>query len=438
MKLLLESTIREIGPDPLQFLSMNYIPNGSFVSIGYIKDDEIKFGPTSKKYITPENDRQLTKWIEDLQPSKFRDALMDFQNSERYQQALTGKVKTAPFDFKGGDCHVIKINRFIMNWRNGKSLASWYKKRSDKEDQVRAKYGFGGIDDEYAPDDWRRKYGGTGIKRQLKATGRQGNRYKDELMDTGFYANVDDPNKLAIRLIENPAASQDPVWYFVDGEGNIEILNNELMGFLAFAYKGSRVKQVADAIIDINEDEKAFLEELHNIPNWNKQERTQLFDKILYFTGTSLDQYGNKEPFTWLNKQVIIKTFPYLTRKINDIITEFIKISASEIENMNDKLRLELTESQMRNCRRIPQLFDVYTPSNYKRKLYEAEQRGYIRSNRLNEDYMDDEIEYEVSYYDYDGVYQTVTIMAYSESDAREKAYNDYYDIDEIISIEEI
>ena len=51
---------------------------------------------------------------------------------------------------------------------------------------------------------------------------------------------------------------------------------------------------------------------------------------------------------------------------------------------------------------------------------------------------MDDELEYEVGYYDYDGVFQTVTIMAYDKADARQKAYDDYYDIDEIISIEEV
>lgn len=51
---------------------------------------------------------------------------------------------------------------------------------------------------------------------------------------------------------------------------------------------------------------------------------------------------------------------------------------------------------------------------------------------------MDDDTEYEVEYYDYDGVYQTITVMAHDKADAKEKAYNDYYDIDEIISIEEV
>lgn len=345
MKLLLESDARQIGSDPLKFLGLNYIPNGSFVSIGYIKDDEIKFGPTSQKRITPENDVLLTKWIEDLPPSKFRDILSDFQKSPKYQKALAGKSKTAPFDFAGGDCHIIKINRFIMHWRNGESLAKWYKKRSDKEDEVRARHGFGGIDDEYAPDDWRRKHGGIGIKRELSSAGNRGNVYRDEVMNTGFYANVNDPNKLAIRLIENPRASKKAVWLFVDGEGNVEELNNELMAFLAVAYKATRVKQVADAIIDINDDEKAFLEDLQNIPNWGKHEQTQLLDKILYFTGTSIDQYKNKEPFTWLNKDIIVKTFPYLTKEIDNIISRFVKVSAQEVEDMNDDLRLELSES---------------------------------------------------------------------------------------------
>lgn len=345
MKLLLESDPRTIGSNPLDFLGMNYIPNGSFVSIGYIKDDEIKFGPTTKKRITPENDERLTEWIESLEPSKFRDALIAFQNSKKYQDALAGIKKTAPFDFNGGDCHIIKINRFIMNWRNGESLGKWYKRRSDLEDKVRAKHGFGRFDDEYAEDDWRRKYGGTGIKREIKAKGRQGNRYGQEIMNTGFYSNLDNPNKISIRLIENPKAYKTAVWLFIDEDGNVEELNNELMGFLAFSYKAEKVKEVADAIIEINADEQAFLDDLHNIPNWDKEERTMLLDKILYFTGTTFDEFKNKEPFTWLNKDVIVNTFPYLSKEIDNIITRFVKVSAQEVDNMNDKERLELTES---------------------------------------------------------------------------------------------
>ena len=49
----------------------------------------------------------------------------------------------------------------------------------------------------------------------------------------------------------------------------------------------------------------------------------------------------------------------------------------------------------------------------------------------------DDEIEYVVGYYDYAGVYNEVTVMAYDRTSARITALEDYRDIDEIVSIEE-
>lgn len=392
MQLLLEAEDRKIGSNPFDFLMKNYIPNGSFVSIGYIKDDEIKFGPKTQKRINPENDAKLTDWIKRMQPSKFRDALIAFQESEKYQLALAGKAKTAPFDFAAGDCHVIKINRFIMNWRNAQSLAKWYGTRSEAEKKVRAKYGFGGMEDEYAPDDWRRKHGGIGINREIKAKGRQGNRYGDEINNSGFYANLDDPNKISIRLIENPRAYAEPVWLFVDSEGNIEDLDKELMGFLIYSYKAP-AKAVADAMVEISEDEKNFLAELQSIKNWGKHENTLLLNKILYFTGTTIREDGSKEPFTWLNKDVIAGndegiagTFPYLRRAIDNITNRFIQQDRKKLDNMNDKLKLELSESQMRNKRLYTsRYFDVYTPQNYKRKLNEQSKVSRRTARRLNE-----------------------------------------------------
>ena len=82
MKLLVESE-RKIGKNPFEFLSKNIIPSGSFVSIGYVNDHEISFGPKTRKKITPENDAELTRYIESLPESPFKTSLTNFQNSEK-------------------------------------------------------------------------------------------------------------------------------------------------------------------------------------------------------------------------------------------------------------------------------------------------------------------------------------------------------------------
>lgn len=447
MQILLEAEVkpRLIGGNPFNFMMQNYIPNGSFVSIGYIKDDEFKIGPTTQKRITPENDAKLTEWIKSLAPSKFRNALVDFQNSEKYQLALEGKVKTAPFFFVGGDCHVIKVNRFIMNWKNAEALAKWYGTRSDAEKKVRAKYGFGGPEDEYAEDDWRRKHGGIGINREIKAKGRQGNRYGDEIQNTGFYANLDNPNKLSIRLIENPKAYADPVWLLVDGEGNIEVLNNELMGFLISSYKAA-ARKVATSMEEISADEQAFLAELQSIKNWGKHENTLLLDKILYFTGTTIKEDGTKEPFTWLNKDIIagnddgvIGTFPYLRNAINKIVDRFIKQDTKTLEQKNKEELLKLTESQMRNKRRASLFFDIFTPENYKRKLNESltpkRKRSLNESLKPKRKRSLNESTFTVEYVNFDGDEDYIDVEAKSSAEAERKAIRMNPDIDEIIDV---
>lgn len=440
MQILLEAAGRQIGSNPFDFFMKNYIPNGAFVSIGYIKDDEIKIGPTTKKRITPENDAQLTEWIKKMNPSKFRDALIAFQNSEKYQMALEGKVKTAPFYFATGDCHIIKINRFIMHWRNGQSLAKWYGTRSDAEKRVRAKHGFGNPEDSYAEDDWRRKHGGVGINREIKATGRQGNRYRDEINGSGFYANLDDPSKISIRLIENPKAYKKAVWLFVDSEGNVEDLDNELMGFLIYSYKAA-AKAVADAIQEINQDEQAFLDDLQSIKNWGKHENTLMLDKILYLTGTTIAEDGSKEPFTWLNKDIIagndesglVGTYPYLRKEVDNIISRFVKQDTVELEKKNKDELLNLTESQMRNKRLISRYFDIFSSDKYARKakLNESDKRNTRIGKKLNETL------YYVDWIDIDGEACMDPIRANSPEEAEQKLMDDDPDnyIDYIVAV---
>ena len=311
-----------------------------------------------------------------------------------------------------------------MHWRNGQSLAKWYGTRSDAEKKVRAKHGFGNPDDTYPEDDWRRKHGGTGINREITAKGRQGNRYRDEINGSGFYANLDDSSKISIRLIENPKAYKKAVWLFVDGEGNVEDLDNELMGFLIYSYKAA-AKAVADAVQEINQDEQAFLDELQSIKNWGKHENTLMLDKILYLTGTTIAEDGSKEPFTWLNKDIIagndesglVGTYPYLRKEIDNIISRFVKQDTVELEKKNKDELLDLTESQMRNKRRMSRYFDIFTSDSINHRLNESSTRrpkSRLR-RRLNEAL------WYVDWIDIDGERCQDKIRANSAEEAEEK-----------------
>jgi hypothetical protein len=150
MKVILESE-RSIGNNPFDFLAKNLIPDGSFVSIGYITDGKIKNGPNTRCYITPKNDAELTKVIDELDDDLFKEYLIKFQNSDKYQKALLGKRKTAPLDF--GGCHIVKISRNIVNWKNPKALAKFYADRAEAVGDLRVKYGFGDYPEEYDEDD---------------------------------------------------------------------------------------------------------------------------------------------------------------------------------------------------------------------------------------------------------------------------------------------
>ena len=183
MKIIVESE-RHIGKNPFDFLSKNIIPDGSFVSIGYITDGDLP----KRCNITPKNDAELTNIINTLNDDLFKDFLIKFQNSKEYQDALIGKKrKTATLNF--GDCHIIKISRTIVNWRNPEAFARLQAIRGEAIGDVRVKHGFGDYPEEYDEDDWRRapEYGGTGRWEISKSTGRQGLPFKP-MMNTPIYS----------------------------------------------------------------------------------------------------------------------------------------------------------------------------------------------------------------------------------------------------------
>ena len=335
--MILESE-RHIGNNPFDFLSKNVIPDGSFVSIGYVNDHEISWGPRTRKSINPTNDAKLTEYIEKLPEGTFKKALVDFQNSAKYQAALASG-KTAPFNIEG-EVHIIKIGRFTVNWKSNEAFAKFYKDRNDEVTRIRSKYGFGDPEKDYAEDDWRQKYGGTGLYPVSKHRGNQGNPYKPLAGNIGFYSHIDDPGKLSIRQISNPRASKVSLWLFVDADGTVTYLDNEVMAWLTYAYKGTKAKEEVKEIV---QEEKDFIAEIESIKNYGKTEMTMPLDNILYLTGTTVDAEKNKESFTWLNDDKISELYPYINREeLDSIIRKCVKISSKETEQMNEGLQIKL------------------------------------------------------------------------------------------------
>ncbi len=343
MKIIVESE-RHIGKNPFDFLSKNIIPDGSFVSIGYITDSEMP----SRCKITPRSDAELTKIINSIDDNLFRSLLIKFQNSQKYKDALIGyKRTTAPLDFEG--CHIVKISRTIVNWRNPKAFAKLYAKRGEAIGDVRVKYGFGDYPEEYDENDWRRapEHNGTGRWELSKAKGRQGLPYTP-IMNTPIYIypggitkdkdgnEKQENDELYLRQFRNEGASQDSIWLFIDQDQNYFPLNRKIMNWFKNIFKSTDIDKVTR---EISQEEKEFLKELHSIKYYGLNEETMQLKKVLYLTGTTVTPEGEKDPFIWLNDDIISNTFPYLNQeKWIEIMRKCIKKSVMDSYTMNEKM----------------------------------------------------------------------------------------------------
>jgi hypothetical protein len=338
MKIIVESE-RHIGKNPFDFLSKNIIPDGSFVSIGYITDSEMP----SRCKITPRSDAELTKIINSIDDNLFKSLLIKFQNSKKYQDALIGyKRSTAPLDFEG--CHIVKISRTIVNWRNPKSFAKLQATRGEAIGDVRVKHGFGDYPEEYDEDDWRRspEYGGTGRWEISKATGRQGLPFTP-LMNTPIYSypgaikkGKQENDELYLRQYRNEGASHDSIWLFIDQNQNYFLLNRKIMNWFRNIFKSSDIDEV---IREISQEEKEFLKDLHSIKYFDLHEEKMNLKKVLYLTGTTVTPDGEKDPFIWLNDDIIVDTFPYLNHnKWIEIMRKCINNSIMDSYTMNENM----------------------------------------------------------------------------------------------------
>ena len=159
---------------PIDLFTNYKFNNSQYDNIGYIKDEiTLSTGksPMVKKVIniTPETDAQLTEYINNINIPSIKSRLIDFQNSDAYQNILNGiDTKAAEIDLTGS--RVIVVERFNFQWKDQKHFAKYYQDRNDKELRIRQKYGFSdGFDrDEEMSDPeyvgtWRDEYQGGNI-----------------------------------------------------------------------------------------------------------------------------------------------------------------------------------------------------------------------------------------------------------------------------------
>lgn len=333
--------IRRIGSNPFDFFQMNKIPNGTFVSFGYFNDHAITFGPKTQKLINQANDEQLTQYLNSKALGSspvFKSQLQSFKDSPKYIDALTGKRKTAPLDLTG-ECHIVKIGKYTVNWRDPEHLGKFYAGQSDAMSKLRNKYGFGKNEIDYTDTDWHKNpvYGGTSL--YPAAHGNGGNVYTDPYEDTGIYKSIVDPDKLAIRQILNPKIKGlSSNWFFIDADGKIEYLDKDLMNFLRYNYSNTRVaKEIKDEIADMMDEEREFVQELENLKKSELHEKTFLLENIIYMTGVIKKPNKEKESFLWRNDDIVSKNYPYFSQQIlEDIINKVAMMDVKEVEKLNE------------------------------------------------------------------------------------------------------
>lgn len=291
----------------------NEIIPGQFVHLGYIEDSNslsshtFKYGSKTQKYVNKDNDEKLGTYANGQ--TKFGQALGKVRDSEKYQQALAGSRATTPFDI--GDGHIVKIGSYKINWRDDKSLAKDFENATNQELDIRRRHGFGKDASEYKDDDWRHNYGGTGERRVTDPRyANNGSKYQNYL-GGGFYANIDDANKIAARqnLASDSKNLQSSQWYFADENGELEKLDKEMMKFLI----GSFGKPAVDkAVAEVSEEEASFKAEMSDLNSYRNLVNKQfLMSNILYIVATVRHPDGSVEPVTWINTE-IVKEFPYI------------------------------------------------------------------------------------------------------------------------------
>lgn len=367
---------REITYNPFDLFFKRKIVPGRFVTVGYVKDaDEESPKITGRKTNIIENDDEFRDFV----LNKYADTMwaQDFANildMPDYNKALSGKAKTATFNIEG---HVVRIQKFIYNWREPENLAKKFAGKEEEIARARANAGFGqGVnsyedeedffddtDDSYDEEDWRRKpqYMGTGVRqRGLKKNSSSGYRFATPAPGLYSYSGTDPDkyNKMAVRnMIDKRVSTKSgykSVYYYVAPTGEMEEMPFEFISFIRNNYKGTR-NVTPKAAEQMTPDEAEFNAVIDAIEKKyaNMQQPTDLiFDNILYITAAPIDwnaKDGKGTPMVFVNNRAVYKEFPYLKpRYVNPVIAEFCTSFKDKSGAYNNSIEV-VTEKQKMN-----------------------------------------------------------------------------------------
>lgn len=333
--------IRHIGDNPLDFLASNHIQNGHFVSIGYLSDTKIAL---SRRYINAERDAALEDKIKEHPGTRFASDFTKARQGAKYQKALSGASKTGEFEID--PVHVLKLTRYNFQWKNAARLRQDYEERElPLEQYIRKHHGFSNFDSEnwFDEDDWHVKknskggwkYGGPSIYPEVAAGNHSGLGWKPIGGGEADFFEHENTHNISFRqVMSDKNIKSSELYYVSEADGELNPFDRETFAFLKDTFGSAAVK---DAVEDVLDDERAFIEDMETFSkkfnhfNWN-------WDHVLYFCGSTAGRNADGgleyEPFIWINDAVVAQQFPYIDKAvIDDMIERSVSISQADLDN---------------------------------------------------------------------------------------------------------
>ena len=370
--------VKKFGNDIEAFLvdMSNRIASGSVAAIGYLNDHKFSLGPKTRNKYVAGADAELAQYIETLEDGAFKNSLISWRNSAKYQKNISGKSATAPMELDGV-CNIICVTTILFDWKDSKDFASYYGDRNDRRLAVRSKYGFNAIADADVnagedgrlgvtgfrdENDWRRKYDGG--SQYGTARGAVTNKYinphdNEWVKNAGFYRKHDDYDEQghgigtahwSVRQVPSQNKFSDRrQWFFVDANGQMFPINREFMAWFQKTYAPSTSQPKLIKIMDdMCQEEKDFCNELNalEIELGKTSETTLPIENIVFISGT--DTEG--EQILWRNDDILVANNPYVTKaNIDDIITTGLEDAGMTIDRINEARGIRYNRSRRLN-----------------------------------------------------------------------------------------
>lgn len=311
----------------MRLFQENNMQSAKFIGLGYFMAKEIK----KRIFPTEENEAYARNLIQNSEKYNISqheiDVLKKYIESDVWGQTKRGerikKSKKEPYAYydREDNWSIIQLTRYTIKYMSPKDLGKSYADMSDKEIELRRKYGFG---KEYPEDDWRWKkgsrggytYGGAG---ERPIAGKGGTSYVEKMGDFPLYGDVDmegksriDPETgyqpMALRQnIAEHVAIMDSQYFLVDEDGKpypvtYKFANFFLKEILKQTTKGETL------VKELEREEEEFANELKKIKSLYVSKQF-LDNNIAYLTATVIDDNTKeKKPIYFINNRIDIGT----------------------------------------------------------------------------------------------------------------------------------